>query len=142
MISDTAEVIKIDLPASYKYLNVLSGCIAEVMNHVENVEDREVMVYNLQLAAHEVCTNIVGHAYVDSQEGRIQVELTLTETPRRLIIELRDGGQAFDPTQVSAPTLDHPQIHGYGLFIIQNLMDEVAYTPHSSGNHWRLVKYL
>lgn len=142
MTLDYAEVVRLDLPATYKYLNILSGCIAEIMSHVDNIEDHEALVYNLQLAAHEVCTNIVGHAYVNTQGGRIQVELALIQQPRQLIIELSDCGQHFDPSLVPMPTLDAPQVHGYGLFIIQNLMDEVAYTPRPEGNHWRLVKYL
>lgn len=142
MTIDHAEVVKLDLPASYKYLNVLSSCIAEVLAHVEHVEDRDAMVYNLQLAAHEVCTNIVGHAYLNSGDGRIQIELTLAEQPRRLVIDVQDHGRSFDPSRVPQPTLDEPQIHGYGLFIIQSLMDDVTYTPQEHGNHWRLVKYL
>lgn len=136
------EIVRLDLPATYKYLNVLGGCIAELMTHVKGIDDHEATVYNLQLAAHEICTNIVGHAYLDNGDGRIQIELTLVEQPRQLIIDFKDDGRTFDPAIVPTPTLDQPQVHGYGLFIIQSLMDEVAYTPQEQGNHWRLVKYL
>lgn len=142
MTLDQQAVVKLDLPATYKYLNVLSGCIAEIMTHVDGIDDREAMVYNLQLAAHEICTNIVGHAYLDKGTGRIEVALSLTEQPRQLVIELEDHGRSFDPAVVPAPSLDQPQVHGYGLFIVQSLMDEVDYRPRSEGNHWRLVKYL
>ena len=142
MTPDQEERIKLDLPANYKFLNVLSGCIAEIMSHVDQIDDHATMVYNIQLATHEVCTNIIGHAYTDRDGARIQIELTLIKQPRRLIIELLDRGRPFDPASVPMPTLDQPQIHGYGLFIIQSLMDEVAYTPHYDSNHWRLVKYL
>ena len=135
-------VVKLELPATYKYLNVLSGCIAEMMTHVEGIDDRDAVVYNLQLAAHEICTNIVGHAYLNVGNGRIEVALMLTDQPRQLIIELEDHGQSFDPAMVTAPTLDQPQVHGYGLFIVQSLMDEVDYRPLVEGNFWRLVKYL
>lgn len=142
MTLDQQAVVKLELPATYKYLNVLSGCIAEMMAHVDGIDDREAMVYNLQLAAHEICTNIVGHAYLNAGTGRIEVALRLTEQPRQLIIELDDRGHTFDPMAVPAPTLDQPQVHGYGLFIVQSLMDEVDYQPMGEGNHWRLVKYL
>ena len=142
MSHEPGDHLKLDLPADYKYLNVLSGCIAELMDHVDPIDDRETLVYNIQLAAHEVCTNIIGHAYGETQGARIEIELTLCATPRQLIIELLDQGNSFDPAVVPAPTLDQPQVHGYGLFIIQSLMDEVAYTPQPQRNHWRLVKYL
>lgn len=87
MIREHDNVVRLDLPANYTYLNVLSGCIAELMSHIDQVDDHETLVYNLQLAAHEVCTNIIGHAYTDKVGARILVALTLIEQPR-LIIDL------------------------------------------------------
>jgi len=139
-----SEVIRIDLPATHKYLNILGACISELLVRVENVSERETIVYNLQLAAHEACANIIDHAYAgdDDPDRRILVTLTLTSRPRRLIIELHDTGYSFDPAAVPEPNLDEAHDHGYGLFLMRSLMDEVSYTSQPEGNHWALVKHL
>ena len=137
-----SETIKLDLPASHKHLNILSTCIEALMVHVEGIADRELVIYNAQLAAHEACTNIVDHAYPDQPEGRIAITLTLDYQQRQLIVDLRDTGQGFDLSSMPMPDLNQAQEHGYGLFLIHNLMDEVTYTSAPGDNHWRLVKYL
>jgi serine/threonine-protein kinase RsbW len=137
-----SEVIRLDLPANHKHLNILGACISELLVRVEHVDDREAIVYNLQLAAHEACANIIDHAYAGDLNRRILITLTLTGRPRRLIIELHDTGFSFDLATVPDPNLNEAHDHGYGLFLIRSLMDEVTYTPRPEGNYWELVKHL
>lgn len=137
-----SETIKLDLPASHKHLKILSACIEALMIDVEGIADRELVIYNAQLAAHEACTNIVDHAYPDQPEGRIAITLTLDHHQRQLIVDLRDTGEGFDPSSTTMPDLDQAHEHGYGLFLIHSLMDEVTYTTAPGENHWRLVKEL
>ena len=137
-----SEVIRLDLPATHKYLSILGACISGLLARVEDVAERESMSYNLQLAAHEACANIIDHAYAGDLDCRIHVTLTLIECPRRLIIELHDTGFSFDPATVPVPNLDEAHDHGYGLFLMHSLMDEVTYTSRPEGNHWALVKHL
>jgi serine/threonine-protein kinase RsbW len=135
------ELVRLDLPARYTYLHLLSDCIADMLRLVEGVDDFETLAYNVQLAAHEVCTNIINHAYDNSGNGRIEMTLTLQldEKPC-LTIDLLDSGKPFDPEGYSAPNLDEVRVHGYGLFLIRNLMDSVSYTPTAGRNHWTLSK--
>ncbi len=134
--------VRLDLPASLKYLNVLGACIAEMLTRVEGLAERDIVSYNIQLAVHEACTNIVEHAYAGRNDGRIKIALMLDEQPRRLVVDIHDTGGSFDITQAREPNLDDAQIHGYGLFLIRNLMDEMSYTPGPSNNRWHLVKHL
>ncbi|MDP9316278.1 MAG: ATP-binding protein [Chloroflexota bacterium] len=134
--------VQLDLPASHKYLNVLGACIAEMLTRVEGLAERDIVSYNIQLAVHEACTNIVEHAYAGRNDGRIKIALMLDEQPRRLVVDIHDTGGSFDITQAREPNLDDAQIHGYGLFLIRNLMDEMSYTPGPSNNRWHLVKHL
>ena len=62
--------------------------------------------------------------------------------PRRLVIDLRDNGSSFDFAEAPKPNLNEAQIHGYGLFLVKELMDEVTYEPGPTENHWRLIKHL
>lgn len=136
------EVIRLDLPATPKYLTVLSACIAEILARAELGAERETLTYNLQLAAHEACANIVDHAYSGDPSNRILISLALMAEPNRFVIDLFDSGRSFDLASTPLPNLDQPQVHGYGLFIIQSLMDEVVYQPQPGNNHWFLVKHL
>lgn len=137
------ETIHIDMPATLKYLNVLGSSIAAMMAHVPDLHHPELSIYNVQLAAHEICTNIALHAYAHSTEiGRIQVSLVLNPQEKTLKIELFDEGEPFDVTMVSEPALDEGQIHGYGLFLAHNLMDAVTYQRLQNKNTWCLTKQL
>ena len=134
--------IQLDLPATHKYLNVLGACLREMLARVEGLPDVDAFAYNVQLAVHEVCTNVVDHAYADGTSGRIVVCMELVTTPRQLVVEVHDTGGSFDPSSIPLPNLDEGQVHGYGLFLIHQLMDQVTYDPRPDGNTWRLVKNL
>lgn len=136
------EVVRFDLPARYTYLHLLGDCIASMLKLVDGIVDAEMLVYNVQLAAHEACTNIVNHAYGNTGEGRIVITLALQFDPHRLTIELQDTGRPFEPEKYTSPNLDEVRIHGYGLFLIRNLMDSVSYTPTTGRNLWCLTKDL
>ncbi len=134
-------VIVIDLPAKHVYLPILGNCIKTMLTNVPRLQQRDVVTYNAELAVYEACTNIVEHAYGNTS-GRIEATVTLTSGPIRLIVDLVDSGAGFDLTAVPEPNLDEPQIHGYGLFLVRELMDEVIYRSEAGRNHWRLVKNL
>jgi serine/threonine-protein kinase RsbW len=137
-----SEVIRLDLPATHKHLNILGACISEFLSRIEDIDEREAICYNLQLAAHEACANIIDHAYAGEAEHRILIKLSLIVRPRRLIIELHDTGCSFDIASVPEPNLNEAHDHGYGLFLMRSLMDEVTYTSQPEGNYWLLVKHL
>ncbi len=135
------DVIRLDLPATHKYLNLLSACIGEMLLRLDDRAEIEQTIYNIQLAVQECCANIVDHAY-DERTGRINAILTLTDAPRCLVVELHDNGRAFEPENVPLPKLGEPQVRGFGLFLMKELLDEVNYDPQPGNNRWRLVKRL
>ncbi len=137
------ESIQLELPATHKYLNVATACIAEMLARVDGIQDHEQAVYNLQLAVQEACANIVDHAYPHG-EGRFGLTFTLMDEPLRLVVELRDVGRTFDPTLVPAPTMNSEvlQVRGYGVFLMRQIMDEVQYESHSGENCLRMTKQL
>jgi serine/threonine-protein kinase RsbW len=156
MSESEIETIWLDLPASHKYLNVLTACLEATLERVlepasqpaviaqqdgaGGLPDSARLCGDIALAAHEVCVNIIDHAYADQSGGRIQIRLILEQVVRRLVIEICDVGQSFDPALVPEPDFEQGQIHGYGLFLVHQLMDEVAYESQPGRNFWRLVK--
>ncbi|MCB8987612.1 MAG: ATP-binding protein [Ardenticatenaceae bacterium] len=110
-----------------------------MLDREQALKEQDSLFYNIELAVHEACTNIVEHAYAGIS-GRIEIAFTLSEEHRQFIIELRDRGQSFNLADVQSPDLEQPQTSGYGLFLVHQLMDEVSYFPEPGNNRWRLVK--
>jgi serine/threonine-protein kinase RsbW len=135
------DVIHVDVPATHKYLNLLGACIGEMLSRLDGLPELEATIYNMQLAVQECCANIVDHAYKEG-DGRIVATLMLVDEPRRIVVELHDNGRPFEPEIIPKPTLGEPQIRGYGLFLMRELLDEVDYDSQPGGNRWRLVKLL
>ncbi len=96
-------------------------------------------IAEIALAVSEACTNIVRHAYAERPEARII--LTVADDGRWLTLRLRDFGRKFDPAAYRPPNLDALHEGGYGLFLIQQVMDEVHYiTDHDQGTELVLRK--
>lgn len=138
-----SERVRLELPARHIYLHLLSDCIAAMLHRVEGLCEAETLRYNVQLATHEACTNIIRHAYDHAPGGRIEIVLTLQfAQPPSLTIDLYDTGRPFDKGAYRPPDIERVQEYGYGLFLMANLMDSVSYTPSPGRNHWRLIKKL
>lgn len=136
-----SDTIKLEVPAKHKYLNVVGACITSILERVEDIAESATVAYGVELAVHETCTNIVEHAYA-GVNGLIHLSVTVEQSPKRLVIELKDNGRSFDPAKVPEPNLEESQVNGYGLFLMHQLMDRVDYYPQSGQNRWCLVKNL
>jgi serine/threonine-protein kinase RsbW len=139
------EIFRFDIPAAFKFLNVISSSIKAIIEQIEVIAERDIVTHNVVLAVHEICANIVEHAYAE-KKGRIEIFVDLAMEPGRIIIDLIDKGKPFDINSVPLPDLDNAPVRGYGLFLARELMDEVIYQPGipsgKNSNLWRLKKTL
>lgn len=135
-------VFRLEIPATFKYLNVVSNSLTAILEQVADMPERENLTYNVTLAVHEICTNIIEHAYSGQNDKTIKIKIDLNEQASLLIVDLHDTGQPFDLAATPDPDLDDAPIRGYGLFLVRQLMDEVTYVPGNNENHWRLKKEL
>jgi anti-sigma regulatory factor (Ser/Thr protein kinase) len=90
----------------------------------------------IELALHELCVNIVDHAY-RGIEGEILIAAWLGDTEIRF--EIRDHGVEFIEDTVIPPQPGVPQVRGYGLFLIEKLVDTIAYQRQPNENVWTLT---
>lgn len=104
-------------------------------NHVQ----REI-TEQCELALQELLTNLVDHAYDGDSSKTITVNVTYT--PTRVLMETLDTGHpaGVDLSKVSMPAPEDLAEGGYGMAIIQSLMDDVSYSSDRHGNTWRLVR--
>lgn len=105
--------------------------------------DEEVL-YDVQLAVDEACTNIISHGYAGLEPGSIILDLALD--PDRLTVTLTDFGHSFEPSSAPIPDVDAPieerELGGFGLFFIQQSMDDMQYQVTEDGNRMILTKSL
>ena len=133
--------VLLQLPADAAYFRVATDCVAELVRLAGLPADRYARVIGeVQLAVQELCVNIATHAFADREDGWFEVDLQLQD--EALHASFRDRGARFEAAAEQRPNLEEGQEHGYGLFLIRALVDEVQYTSDAGGNHWHLMKRL
>lgn len=135
------DVFELNIPARFEYLSLVSATINGVLNGLA-IKESETTIYNIQLAVHENCTNIMEHAYADMPVGRLRMNILLIVEPLAMVINLFDSGRSFNLDDIEPPDFDGLQERGLGLFLLEELMDDVQYFPQAGNNHWQLTKYL
>jgi anti-sigma regulatory factor (Ser/Thr protein kinase) len=102
----------------------------------------------LVLAVDEAVANIMEHGYLGAAGRPIEVEVAIA--PPKIEVRIRDEGPVFDAAQAArrarAPAPDPRgrfRARGYGLLLIQRLVDEVRYDRRFEGiNELTLVRVL
>jgi anti-sigma regulatory factor (Ser/Thr protein kinase) len=85
----------------------------------------------LELATGEATTNVILHAY--EKQGGLPIELVVEVDDESASIWIYHCGRDFDPCMVPAPTFDGTRESGYGLYLIQQAVDEVQYFHDERG---------
>ncbi len=137
----SSETFRIELPARYQYLLVISATIEAILTRMDGFNGEAETIYQLKLAVHEICNNVIEHAY-GADAGQLLLVITLEYQPPRFILDLYDTGQPCDLATVVSPDLEHPQVRGYGLFLARQLSDTLHYERVAERNHWQLTKAL
>jgi anti-sigma regulatory factor (Ser/Thr protein kinase) len=123
----------------------------EVMRAVEALQEfgqarqvPEKQLFGLTLALEECASNIVNHAL--RRDARQTFRVTLEHTGSAMVIELRDRGPEFDPTQAPVPEKeaggDDQPPGGWGIQLVRRYMDEIRYAREGGENALRLTKRL
>ncbi len=89
----------------------------------------------LELAVHEVCMNVIDHAYGPQhlpRRGDVIIDGEVDAAAIR--IQIRDRGEGFDPASIATPVPGVPQIRGYGLVIVGKLADDLHFTRQGDTN--------
>ncbi len=95
---------------------------------------------NLLLAVGELCNNSIQHAY-EGQSGK-PIRVSVRSSDEALTIEVEDFGKPFDAEQYEAPNLEAVPDHGYGLFLVKTIADNLSVDiARERGTRWTIVKY-
>lgn len=98
----------------------------------------EEAVWAVELSLGEALANVIRHAYGGRDDQEIRLALTIDA--ERLVLEIRDTAAPFareaEPSEPNSPL----RTGGYGLQLIDELMDDVLYTSAGNGGLLRMVK--
>jgi len=96
-------------------------------------------LWEIELAMTEALANVIKHAY--GGDGSQRIDLALLVEDDRVEIEIVDSGAPFNPASYVPPDLEVASDRGYGVHLIDELMDEVDRQPAGDrGTRLRLVK--
>ena len=98
-----------------------------------------MLTFNLNLVLEEAVTNVIMYAYPQNEDHTMTLKAWTEQSDNVLSFELKDQGKPFNPIE-EAPEVDttlsadERQIGGLGIFLINKIMDEVAYRYEGGSN--------
>lgn len=122
-------------PCDPAQLTVIRGWAEDV---VRQAGFGATAVGEIKLALSEAVTNIMVHSVGTSLADCI--DLTIDVDDERVLLIIRDHGECFDLDRYVSPDLDRLAGSGYGVFLMQSVMDGVEFGSHESGNEVRMWK--
>jgi len=97
---------------------------------------------NLAIVLTELVNNAIIHGNKLISSKKVFIKAVFFKD--RLEVYIKDQGKGFEPDQIANPT--NPEnlwkANGRGIFLVQNLIDNVEFIPSESGMGIKIVQYL
>ncbi len=126
-------------PARLDQLQAIGELVAEAGRRMD-LDERAL--YAVQTAVDEAATNIILHGY--DQEGKGPIHIACWQAGDDFIVEMRDYGRPFDPSNVPEPDLHAPlekrREGGLGLFLMRRMMNRVEFSRRGAENILTMVR--
>jgi serine/threonine-protein kinase RsbW len=139
---EAASMIKLIIESRLENVGLIGGAVRGI---AQTLSLDKITSYHLELCVVEAVNNATKHAY-HSEAGN-WVEVDIVRQKDRLTFKVCDRGDSmksmeavplkFDPSNVE--TLPEG---GMGIFILNSLMDEIAYESVNGRNILTMIKYL
>ena len=131
-------IVRLTIPARAEYITLCRLALTGIAR-VRALSD-EVLA-DLKLALTEAASNSVRHAYAGENVGVVEISYELL--PDRLVIEVTDDGEGFDPAEERGAPNELSE-GGLGIAIIRAIADavEIGAQPDGRGSRLRFEKAL
>jgi serine/threonine-protein kinase RsbW len=128
--------VRVTLAADRKSVDPV---VAQVMQSVRDMKCVNGKEDAIELALHEALANAVVHGAKEDPTKIVEC-LVACDEQRGILIIVRDPGPGFDPRSIPSCTRGENLYsnHGRGIFLINQLMDEVQF--HKNGAEIHMVK--
>jgi serine/threonine-protein kinase RsbW len=126
------------LPAD---VNLISPVVEEIMRVVKDLGCAEGQEFDIELALREALANAIKHGGRNDPSKQIEC-CVACDRERGMLIIVRDPGRGFDPDELASPIRGENlfSTHGRGIFLINQLMDEVRF--EKGGTEIHMIKRL
>ncbi len=123
---------ELTVTSTYEGLRAIGPWLREIVEPLDD-DVAAPLLARMELALQELGTNTVDHA--DSPDGSFVLRSTIGDDSVR--IELRDRGRStVDVSTIPTPDADEPQVRGYGMMIIEQLVSRLEYAHDGEHNVW------
>ena len=128
--------VRVTLAASRQSVDPV---VAQVMESVREIGSMNGKEDAIELALQEALANAVVHGAKEDPSKIVECIVACDDQAGVLII-VRDPGEGFDPNAIPSCTVGENLFsnHGRGIFLINQLMDEVKF--HKNGTEIHMVK--
>jgi serine/threonine-protein kinase RsbW len=119
--------------------NAVDQVVRSVMNVVRDNRCSPGREDDIELALAEALANAVVHGAKNDPSKTVECDVACNHQGSILIV-VRDPGPGFDPSQIADPCIGENiySHHGRGIFLINQLMDEVRF--HKNGTEIHMIK--
>jgi len=132
---DEAVPCRLKLPATLESLDPFQDFVRGQIRESRCPQETQ---FKIQLALEEALVNIAHYAYPPGGAGWIELACRLESGGKRLWVEIRDGGRAFNPFERGKPdmtaSLDKRQIGGLGIFLVRQMTEKAEYRRDGDTN--------
>ena len=127
--------LKVSLAADKNAIDPVVRGIMEVVRKTQCVSGKEDAI---ELALSEALANAVVHGAQGDPRKVVECDVAYEEN-RGMLIVVRDPGAGFNPSAIPNPVVGENiySNHGRGIFLINQLMDEVQFKNHGTEIHMR-----
>jgi serine/threonine-protein kinase RsbW len=128
--------VRVTLAADRKAVDPVVAQVMDTVRELKCVDGKEDAI---ELALQEALANAVVHGAKEDPSKVVEC-LVACDEQRGIIIIVRDPGEGFNPQAIPACTVGENVYsnHGRGIFLINQLMDEVKF--HRNGTEIHMVK--
>lgn len=128
--------VRVTLAADRKAVDPVVEQVMQAVREMKCVNGKEEAI---ELALQEALANAVVHGAKEDPNKVVEC-VVMCDEQRGLLIIVRDPGEGFDPQGIPTCTMGENLYsnHGRGIFLINQLMDEVKF--HKNGTEIHMVK--
>ena len=128
--------VRVTLAADRKAVDPVVEQVMQAVREMKSVNGKEEAI---ELALQEALANAVVHGAKEDPTKVVEC-VVMCDEQRGLLIIVRDPGEGFDPQGIPTCTMGENLYsnHGRGIFLINQLMDEVKF--HKNGTEIHMVK--
>ena len=119
-------------------VNAVMPVVEGIMHTVREMKCAVGKEHEIELAIGEALANAITHGCKNDSSKVVQCCVACDQA-RGMLIVVRDPGQGFDPASIPSPIVGQNLFseHGRGIFLINQLMDEVRFERGGTEIHMR-----